>query len=90
MANPTVSASLNKATYAKGETMTLTVTYGDADNKTFSVTVQVTDSEGNKSEPVTVPVSISDKVTVAVTDTDGRTWAKVSDNGSVAVYTSTA
>lgn len=90
MANPTLSASLDKATYAKGEKMTLTVTYADADNKSLTVTVSVTDSAGNQSDPVTIPVNISDKVTVSVTDTDSRTWTKVSDNGSVAVYTATA
>lgn len=90
MANPTVSASLDKSSYSVGDKITLTVTYSDADNKTFNVTVVVTDSDGNTSAPVTLPVVLSDKVTVTVTDSDGRNWTKVSDNGSVAVFTATA
>lgn len=88
MANPTVSASLNKATYAPGEQMTLTVNYSDADTKPVSVLVQVTDAAGNKSAPVTVSAMI-DPLTLAVNDT-AHTWTKVSDSGAVAVYTATA
>lgn len=88
MAVPTVSASLNKTSFAPGDTMTLTVTYADADRKLGSVSIVVTDSSGNTSSPATVAYSI-DQGTVAVTDS-GRTWAKQSDTGTVAVFTSTA
>lgn len=88
MANPTVSASLNKTTYGPGELMTLTVTYADPDTKSGTLLVQVTDAEGNKSGLVTVPYVV-DPLTVTISDA-GRVWTKVSDNGSVAVYTSTA
>lgn len=90
MANPTVSASLNKASFAPGEQMILTVSYGDADNDALSVTVVVTDSAGNSSEPVVVTANIADPVTIAVTDDSGHTWTKQSDNGSVAVYRAVA
>lgn len=89
MASPTVSASLDKATYRPGDKMTLTVTYGDPDTKQLKVTIAVTDSAGNVSAPVTV-TAVIDPLVVAVTDASGRVWTKVSDNGSVAVYTATA
>lgn len=89
MATPTVTASLNKSTYAVGETMTLTVNYADTDQKNIAVTVTVTDAEGNTSTPVTVPALI-DPLTVAVSSTPTRTWTKQSDTGAVAVYTAVA
>lgn len=88
MAAPTVTASLNKSAYAIGETMTLTVTYADADQKAGTLTIKVTDAEGNASSPVVVPYLV-DPLTIAVTDA-GKTWTKVSDTGSVAVFTATA
>lgn len=88
MSQPTVSASLSKSVYAPGELMTLTVTYGDADTKPVRVTVVVTDSSGNTSAPVTVGAVI-DPLTLKVTD-PSRTWEKVSDTGTVAVFTSLA
>ncbi len=90
MATPTLTASLDKATYAPGAKMTLTVSYADADNDTGSITVVVTDAAGNKSDPVTVPYSVADPVTLSVTDDSGHTFTKVSDAGGVAVYTATA
>jgi hypothetical protein len=90
MAVPTVTASLNKASYAPGETMLLTVQYGDLDNESLSVTVVVADSQGNSSAPVVVNANIVDPVTVSVSDSDNRTWTKQSDNGAVAVYRAVA
>lgn len=89
MASPTVSASLDKTTYALGDTATLTVTYADADTQPLTVTITVTDSTGNTSDPVSVTANITDSVTVTVTDDSGRTWAKKSDTGAIAVYTAT-
>lgn len=90
MANPTVTASLNKSSFAPGEQMILTVSYGDVDNKALQVTVVVTDSAGNASDPVVVTANIADPVTLAVTDDGSRTWTKQSDNGAVAVFRAVA
>ena len=88
MADPTVSASLDKTAYAPGETATLTVTYGDSDNSTATLTITVED-EGGHSVSTQLVLTKRDNVTVSVADSSGRTWTKVSDNGSVAVYTAT-
>ncbi|MEH0820983.1 MULTISPECIES: hypothetical protein [unclassified Micromonospora] len=89
MAAPTVTASLNAATYSPGDQMTLTVTYSDPDTRPLTVTVVVTDAQGNSSAPVRV-TAVIDPLTLTVTDDSGRTWTRVSDNGSVAVYRAVA
>ncbi|MCW3838937.1 hypothetical protein ONA70_02355 [Micromonospora yasonensis] len=89
MAAPTVTASLNASTYSPGDQMTLTVTYGDPDTKALTVTVVVTDSQGNSSAP-TKATAVIDPLTVTLTDDSGRTWTKVSDTGTVAVYRAVA
>jgi hypothetical protein len=90
MANPTVSAALNKANFAPGEQMILTVSYADADNTGVKVTIVVTDSSGNASEPVVVTANIADPVTLEVRDDSNRVWSKQSDNGAVAVFRAVA
>jgi hypothetical protein len=89
MTSPTLSASTDKPSYPVGALMTLTVTYGDPDRTAMTITVTVTDAEGNKSAPVTIPVVI-DPLQIAVVSTPSRAWTKVSDTGSVAVFTAIA
>ncbi|QOC90871.1 hypothetical protein [Micromonospora craniellae] len=89
MAAPTVTAALNASSYAPGAQMLLTVTYGDPDTKTLTVTVVVTDAQGNSSAPAKA-TAVIDPLTVTVTDASGRTWTRVSDNGTVAVYRAVA
>lgn len=89
MAVPTCSASLDKPAYAVGETMTLTVSYSDADTQQVSVTVQIADKAGNTSAPVTC-TAVIDPSTVTTSDSSGRVWTKQSDTGSVAVFTAVA
>ncbi|MEU7801560.1 hypothetical protein AB0B10_20050 [Micromonospora arborensis] len=89
MATPTAIAALSAPAYSPGDQMLLTLNYSDADNKPLTVTIVVTDARGNSSAPVTTSVVI-DPLTVSVTDDSGRTWARVSDNGAVAVYRAVA
>ncbi|MEV4810747.1 hypothetical protein [Micromonospora avicenniae] len=89
MAAPTASASLNASTYSPGDQMNLTVTYGDADTRALTVTIVVTDAQGNSSAPVRV-AAVIDPLTVTVTDDSGRSWTRLSDNGAVAVYRAVA
>ncbi|MER7417201.1 hypothetical protein ABT346_10500 [Micromonospora peucetia] len=89
MAAPTATASLNASTYSPGDQMILTVSYGDADTKPVTVTIVVTDAQGNSSAPVKV-TAVIDPLTLTVTDDSGRTWSRASDNGSVAVYRAVA
>ncbi|MEV4657873.1 hypothetical protein [Micromonospora sp. NPDC049301] len=89
MAAPTATAALSASTYSPGEQMLLTVTYSDADTTPLTVTIVVTDAQGNSSAPVKV-TAVIDPLTLTVTDDSGRTWTRVSDNGSVAVYRAVA
>lgn len=90
MATPVItSASLDKPTYKVGDKMTLTVVYGDTDTKALTVSIVVTDAEGNKSAPTTA-TAVIDPLTLSVTDSSGKVWTTVSNNGSVAVLTSVA
>jgi hypothetical protein len=89
MATPTATASLDRAEYAKGDTMRLTVSYDDPDTETMTVSVVVADKSGNTSAPHSVEVVI-DPVTVSVTDSGGREWTQESDDGAVAVWLATA
>lgn len=93
MANPTVTATLNKSLYAPGELMVLTVQYADADNRdeTHTTTITGTDEAGNATV-VTVQrtVRFTDQVTLSTSDSAGKTFLKQSDNGNTAVYHATA
>jgi hypothetical protein len=88
MANPTVAVSTNKPKYAPGETITLTITYGDADRVSMEISVTVTDSQGNTGTATTSIVI--DQGSVSVQSVPSRNWAKVSDSGTVAVFTAVA
>jgi hypothetical protein len=88
MAAPNLSANLNKTTYAPGEEIVLTVAYSDPDTKFNQVTITGTDQDGNAAT-VTVTINVNDAVKVEVTD-PARAWTKTSDNGSVAVFKTTA
>ena len=89
MSSPTCTATLNKSSYAIGETMVLTVNHTDADRMSFAVTVQVTDPEGNTSPPATATATI-DAGTVNFVDSGGKTWTLQSATLNQSIYTTTA
>jgi len=88
MANPTATASLNKTSYAVGETMTLTVSHTDADRLSLTVSGVVTDSQGNTGAwSATADI---DAGAVTFTQTGGKTWTLQSATANQSVYTATA
>lgn len=89
MSAPSVSVALDKAAYAPGDLVTLTVSYSDADSAGTVVTVLVTDSNG-ETGAATTSIQVVDPLTVQVSDSGARTWALVSDDGATAVFTATA
>lgn len=91
MAAPVVSCTLDKSSYAIGQTMTLTITATDADAKSGTVSVVVTDAEGNASTAVVSPYTITDVMSAAVTDSNGKVFSRVTGAGVFpATYTATA
>lgn len=88
MANPTASATLNKAQYGVGEVMVLTVDHTDADRQTLTVSGVVTDSQGNTANWSTT--ADIDAGVVTFTQTGGKTWTLQSATANQSVYTATA
>ena len=88
MANPTASATLNKASYAVGETIVLTINHADADRQTLTVSGTVTDSQGNSANwSATAKI---DAGVVAFTQSAGKTWSLQSATDNQSVYTTVA
>jgi glycine cleavage system pyridoxal-binding protein P len=88
MALPTASASLNKASYAVGESIVLTINHTDADRQTLVVSGTVTDSVGNTANwSATAKI---DAGVVAFTQTGGKVWTLQSATDNQSVYTATA
>ena len=88
MANPTATATLNKSTYAVGETMTLTVNHTDADRQSIVVAGTVTDSQGNTA--TWQAAATIDAGVVAFTQSGGKVWTLQTATTNQSVYTATA
>lgn len=73
MANPTCTATLNKANYAVGETIILTVDHSDTDRQTLTVEVRVLDQSGNPSPPSVATATI-DAGVVEFVNAGGKVW----------------
>lgn len=79
-----LTATLDKASYSPGETMTLTAVSSPSRTTDFTVTVNnPMFGSANASGQATAPLTVTD------TDT-AHTWALQSDNGTTAVWTATA
>jgi len=88
MAIPTASATLNKTSYAIGETMTLTVSHTDADRQTLTVSGVVTDSNGNTA--AWSSTAELDAGVVTITQDGGKVWTLQSATANQSVFTATA
>jgi hypothetical protein len=93
---PVLSASADKASYAVGDPLTLTVTYSDSNSVAQDLTITVTgsDSAGNTaSSAVTVQViteGTPGPMDIGATDSFGDTYSVASNDGSsTAVLTTT-
>jgi hypothetical protein len=91
VADPVItSAALDKASYAPGETMVLTVRGHDLDEQTFSVDVRVRNrASGATSETLTV-TAVVDELEATADDSSGRVWTQQSRTGDTFVLTATA
>jgi hypothetical protein len=94
MANPVVtSISFDKTTYSAGQVITATVDYTQGTGSASqNFTATATDSVSGLTGALSSSFSVvsNDSTTVTVSDSGSRTWTKVSDSGSVAVFTATA
>lgn len=94
MAAPSItSITFNKPSYVPGDLISATITYVNGTSpsvQSFTGTAldNTTGLEGILS--VSFTVSISDYSMVLAADSGNRVWTKVSDTGSVAVFTATA
>lgn len=76
-----LTATLNKASFAPGEKMTLTIT-SDARKKPASVHIDVQGvGTADVNTTILAGVTVTDKT---------RTWTKLSDDGTTAKYEATA
>ena len=92
------SMTFDQPAYNPGDTITLTVAYV-ADTPGVSpvvntATASVTNSGGTVTATDSADFTVNEPAaagdTVNVTDTGNRTWAEQSDDGSTAVFTTTA
>lgn len=76
-----LTATLDKASYNAGDTMTLTVV---SDKRVSSVSLAIASAGDNATVTTTVQAGVT------VKDSTGRNWASKSDDGKTAVYTAIA
>jgi hypothetical protein len=100
MSAPSItSITFDKTAYNSGDLIQATVAYvagtSGGQPSTQTLTGTATDSVTGQSGALTVTFTVSgqtvkDPTAVTVSDSGNRSWAKVSDNGSVAVFTAAA
>lgn len=91
---PVVSSiTFDQTSYATGEKMTVTVNYAAGTSaNTQTLTGTATDSKTTQTGKLTVNFTVinTDSTSIAVADSGSRVWTKVSDSGTVAVFTAVA
>lgn len=91
---PVVNSILfDQEMYSAGEKINVTITYTPgASSTTQTLTGVATDSLTNEVGDLTVNFTVlsSDSTVVSVSDSGGRDWVPVSNNGNVAVFTAVA
>lgn len=87
MASPVLSVVYDKATYAPGAPINVTVTYSDPDTKDTSDVWQAVNDNGEKAT-ITVVKHVNDPVTIV--PPAGYTLVAGSDTGAVVKFTGTA
>lgn len=85
---PTVSIALDKPAGVAGSLVTVTVKYTPG-SKSTTVRVDLTDAAGATGSATVAMAKLATPVTLSITDTDGRAWTKVTDDGKTAVYQAT-
>lgn len=88
MPAPTATASFNKASFAPGEIMILTIDHSDTDRQVMGVSGTITDTTG-ESGPWAA-TAVIDEGTVTWTETGGKTWTLVSATLNQSVFQTTA
>lgn len=91
---PTLSIAADKQTYSVGDVLTLTADYSDASVNplTLTITASATDSAGvtvTANTEVTVNTQAQQPMTVGVSDSFSDSYVVVSNDGGVAVLTTT-
>jgi hypothetical protein len=92
------SMTFDAASYAPGDTVNLTVGYTpdspSVSSQTFTTTATISDASGNVLSSSTAPFVVNTPQpsgdVVAVSDDGGHAWAKGSDSGTVAMFSTTA
>lgn len=85
---PTVSIALDKPAGAVGSLVSVTVRYTPG-SKSSTIRADLTDAAGATGSASVAMAKLATPVTLAITDTDGRAWTKLSDDGRTAVFQAT-
>lgn len=89
-----LNATLDKSTYAPNEKMTLTVRTAAGERDVVLDTPGTAHIDvpgvGSGDAPFVLHRTLAMPAPITVTDSTGKTWSPVSDNGTTATYTATA
>jgi hypothetical protein len=84
-----IALSLDKPSYSPGDKITLTAVRSPGAIQTQTITVTVTGQSGDSSSKQ-FTIAGSPGESLSISDTANHAWSTVSDDGTTAVYTTTA